>query len=216
MLRGGNLTNVSLVKSIGQSFFWVRQAGKVADSGSAYFISKQSDADNLFTLTDASKTDSQPVQLIARDGLRICRSCTYIGTDGKLHVVTVESSEAHLVGSLRWWTIEPSSGQLLLVVRKHTWPDGDRWISKQAIRHPKGRLVIGMVDHHTIAVMHAETLDEIAYCILPQGSSARPLQIAQVEWSSDGRSAHAAKCHGAIFPHRFASRWCTCTGGPHL
>ena len=142
----------------------------------------------LFTVPELRKHDSQPVRLFARDGPKIQPEGTYIGSDGKLHTVTMRGGGYddgdENFSCLRWWIFDPSSGRVLREVRKHKW----LWRIRQSIPFdPSGRHVMAMVDLHTIAVMVAESLDEITRCDLSQSLSAPSLQATRLRWSQSGR-----------------------------
>ena len=112
-----------------------------------------------------------------------------IGQDGQLHLV--EASRSLLTAGdsgpppLTWYTIDPASGRTVSSLVKHRSCGLHHIVS---IDHAQFHRLLCMVDPLTMAVMDAETVQEISRFVLPshlQASSLNSLFPA-APWSADG------------------------------
>ena len=182
-LHTASLQHVHKVKACSphHTILWVAAA---SPNSHCYLLSRP--VEGPVTLLNPGEKTAQPRQLALESSAQ-CHH--FIPADGHLHVVELVSSKPQQqfkADPLRWHTIDAATGRTLASEQKHYWPECH---FGSAIYHASGR-VLGLVDNSTLAIMHAETLHELARCdissrhtALPENGAAR---LDGVAWSSSG------------------------------
>ena len=142
-------------------------------------------------LLNADAPQAQPVRLALTLVLRH-RLHAHMGRDSMLRIVT--ASNATPLGALVWHTIDPTSGRTLSIQRNYLFPHTPSF--SKSVYNAAAHQVMGMCGKHTIAIMDADTLEEICRIHLalacvwagvsPGLPAANAFQLDIWEWSPRG------------------------------
>lgn len=136
--------------------------------------------DSSLWLFDAHADDGQPIKIDFKPKTEHFRM--FVGQHGRVHVVDVAGQD------LWWHVIDPATGQTLSSEQKHSWDASAH--SMGLLHHAGAQRVLGMVDHRTIAIMEADTRQEVSRCLLVSSAdqlSATPVKnFDSLAWSQYG------------------------------
>lgn len=124
----------------------------------------------------------------------------FLRKDGLLCIVETIYDNLFGLAKLRWHTIDPASGQVRDSKCQHFW-FMDRDCSLNLVYHAASHRVAVLADEHSLAVLEADTLQEVSRIQLgPRHPDQGPqlLRVGSFAWSHDGsklavtlpRSAH--------------------------
>lgn len=143
---------------------------------------------NLLFVLDLDVEDAKPVHLDHE--IPVQETChAFLGRDGQLRIV--QSSNVFYCGPgappepLVWHTINADTGDKVSILTKYCLP---RRFPLSSIHHESTHQVLAMIDPHTLAILEAETWQDLARISLPSHlqASPSPAELQEFVWSMDG------------------------------